>query len=94
MGGSAEASSSEAEAMTASDIDHFLVSYWRDGSVCGLRPREAMSIRITEGSNGWFVGAYTGDGSKPGSLLYASGGFDTPEDAFAYIMKDIRRGNP
>jgi len=67
-------------------IDSHLVKYWEEGSVCGLHPREAISIRITEGRTGWFVGAYTGDGSKPGSLMYGAGGFPTPEQALAYVM--------
>jgi hypothetical protein len=64
-----------------------LSKYWAEGSVMGLQPREAMTLRVSEGANGWLAVAYTGDGTKPGSLEAGAGGFKTPEAAFAWLLE-------
>lgn len=51
------------------------------------------TIKIGQAKQGWFVAAYRGDGSKPGSLEYAAGGFDSPEEAFDWLpdkVKDLK----
>jgi hypothetical protein len=49
------------------------------------------TIKIEKGANGWFVAAYKGDGSKPGSLGCASGGYKTPEQAFNWLPDYIKQ---
>jgi hypothetical protein len=61
-----------------------------EGSVCGVHPREAVSLRVTEGAAGWWCASFSGDGSKPGSLRHAAGGFPTAAEAFAYLIEHER----
>lgn len=61
-------------------------------SVCGVKPREAMTLKVTEGTHGWYCAAHTGDGSKPGSLVSAAGSFPTAEAAFAYLLEHALDG--
>ncbi len=63
----------------------------QEGSVDGVYPREAISLRVTEGHSGWWCASFSGDGSKPGSLRHGAGGFETAEAAFAYLLEHERR---
>lgn len=56
------------------------------GSVMSVKPREALTLKVSEGTHGWWCAAYTGDGTKPGSLAAGAGSFATAEDAFAYLL--------
>lgn len=71
-------------------------STWQDNpgdSVLGLTPREAITIRFQESSYGhskYSICAYTGDGKKPGSLLFWKAG-DDPGELFRNALAVMER---
>lgn len=62
-----------------------------EGSVMGIRPREAMTLSVTEGRHGWYAMAYTGKGNKPGSVIAGAGSFSTAEEAFSYLLERTQK---
>jgi hypothetical protein len=61
-----------------------------DDSVLGIHPREALTITIKEYKGGWCGYAYTGDGTKPGSLYAAEFSVMSARDAFDKVMRRLR----
>jgi len=60
-----------------------------EGSVMMVRPREPITITIKQYKGGWCGYAYTGDGSKPGSLIAAEFCVGTAQDAFARVIERL-----
>lgn len=67
----------------------YLLKTIDEGSVMMVRPREPMTITIKQYKGGWCAYAFTGDGSKPGSLMAAEFCIGTAQEAFEKVMNKL-----